>query len=296
MAEDFKYAFLVGAPKCGTTALVSWFARHPEVFALTDKEPGFFRSKTDWFILNAQRPDEVQTIPPNHPMRSETAYRALAQDAKPGQWILDGSTDYLSDKGAPNRIRAFTAGREVRIICILRDPVERAYSEYLHTRRDGQEPLSFLEAIEAEPERMVAGYQPLFFHLRRSRYYDDLQLYISTFGRDSVLILDHNEFREAPEALGAKLCTFLKIAPADLGTPEQLNVSIPHQELQAANRLKRRARFAIRRILGSAPEHERTAPPLSDADRRYVFERLEDDIRACIADPTIPTGRWAPKP
>jgi ribosomal protein L34 len=294
MISDFKYAFLIGAPKSGTTALVDWLGRHPEVYALPVKEPGFFRTKAGRSVLNAHRPNEVHIIPPDHPMRSETAYRALAENARVGQWLLDGSTDYLSDKGAPERIRDFTVGREVRIICMLRDPVDRAHSQYRHTRRDGLEPLSFRAALDAEEARMAGGYQPLFFHLRRSRYHGDLARYIATFGEERVLLLDHAEFKAEPGALAGRLCGFLGLGSVDLGAPSQLNVSKPPAlgRGSAATGLRERAKSAISRLIGRRDRIDRSVEPLSEADRNYVFERLEDDIRACVAAPHIPTGTW----
>ena len=292
--SDFKYIFLVGAPKSGTTALVEWLGRHPDIFTMPGKEPGFFRTKTDRFVLDAHRPDEMQFIPLDHPMRSETAYRALAENARCGQWLLDGSTDYLSDEGAPERIRDFTEGREVRVVCILRDPIERAYSEYRHARRDGLEPLSFRASIDAEAARIAEGYQPLFFHLRRSRYYRDLARYITTFGEERVLILDHAEFRTSPGTLADQLCNFMDLSSFDFGVPNQLNLSEPPglAKGRAVKYLRGRAKLAIKQLLGGRTTVDRTVAQLSEADRRYVFEHLEDDIRACMADPRISTNNW----
>jgi hypothetical protein len=293
MVNDFKHAFLIGAPKSGTTALVDWLGRHPEVFALPGKEPGFFRTKTDRFVLNAHRPDEVQIIPSDHPMRSEAAYRALAKNARVGQWLLDGSVDYLSDEGAAERIRSFTEGREVRIICMLRDPIERAHSEYRHTRRDGLEPLSFRAAIEAEALRIATGYQPLFFHLRRSRYHKDLARYFTNFGEDRVLVLDHAGFRAAPGALLDRVCGFLSLETVDLGRPNELNVSaLPTPMSGSGTSLRDRAKSAIKQLLGRRDMVDRSVEPLSEADRRYAFNQLEDDIRACMADARVPTESW----
>ena len=289
MSEKNKLAFLIGAPKTGTTAVAHWLDRHSEIFTLPSKEPGFFRSKTDRFVINGHHPDRFDTIAPDGPMRNEAAYRALASEAVPGQWLLDGSTDYLSDDGAPDRIKAYADGGEVRIICSLRDPIERAYSEYSHTRRDGFEPLSFRGSLDAEEDRIAAEYQPLFFHLRRSRYHADLSRFIDVFGEGRVLILDHNELKTDPDKLAEKVIAFLGVGQEALGQPAQLNVSRPEPVAPAG--LMSQAKQAVKKMI--RPDVDRSVEPLSDADRRYVFERLEQDIRACIEDERFPTARWS---
>src|SRR5690606_26522676 len=81
----------------------------------------------------------------------------------------EASTIYLYDPDAPAEIRALSP--DARILVVLRDPAERAYSNYQFARRDGKEPLaSFREALAAEDERVAAGWATLWHYRRKGRY------------------------------------------------------------------------------------------------------------------------------
>lgn len=276
-----NFLFIIGAPKCGTTSLASWLDGSEDLYLLPGKEPGFFRGNTDRFVRDANWPDAYTYPEPTRPMVNRDAYMRLSNAARSDQWAIDASTDYLSDPVAPGRIRDFAESRNVKLVCILRDPVERAFSEYRHTVRDGLEPLSFSESLDCEEERKARGFQPLFFHVTRSRYFEGINTYRRLFPGD-LLILSFNELADQ-DRLAEKLSGFLDRPLDDLGPIERLN------ESQVCERsfLK-----AVRKRL-SGGRRPSKGPQLTDADRRRVVRDLETDIRRCTADPDIPTDGWA---
>lgn len=286
MATD-NFLMLIGAPKSGTSSLAAWLDRHARIVLMPGKEPGYFRTVPDAWVLNAHRPD-IRTRPdPASAMVDFDAYMAPSLAAAPDQWILDGSTDYLSDARAADRIKAFAAGRRVKLICVLRDPVERALSEYRHTIRDGLEPLPFAGALAQEEARHAQDYQPLFRHLRRSRYHDDISRFRALFG-DDLLVMSLSEFGDMT-ASGPRIVDFIGIPAADLGPIGVENAtSRPAPPAGALRRLYRQVKGALE---GRAP-----APPMpriAAEDRALLARLLEDDIRKCVMDPEIPTDDWA---
>ena len=290
-----KYLFIIGAPKSGTTSFARWLNGNDRFFLPTEKEPGLFRTPIDSYVMNTR--GERLTININY---DPDAYMALYEPATADQWRIDASTDYLSDVGAAERIKAFAEGRRVKVMCILRDPVDRAFSEYMHTIRDGLQSDSFRRAIELEDSRRREDYQPLFLHVRRSRYYEDINRFRGLFG-DDLLLLDYGVFAE-PEKTLERLSAFLG-EPVDIAAPPPMsNVSRVHTHIAARRFMRRsflapiartvttpRARETVRSVISSM---FRRNLKLGAADRALLLDLLKDDIIACHNDPSIPTGSW----
>lgn len=126
---------LVGAPKCGTTSLAHYLGQHPDVFFSEPKEPIFFEAEYEKGLEYYWR----------------TYYRAWHGESAIGEgrvWNL-----YLPF--VPLRIRESVP--EARLIALLRDPVERAYSHWWHRHSRGQEPLGFGAAVAADRARIERG-------------------------------------------------------------------------------------------------------------------------------------------
>lgn len=289
-----KHLLLIGAPKCGTTSLANWLAGHSRINLVAGKEPGFFRTRKDRFVLNAHKPEEYSYPDPKGPMKNLEGYLRLSAPFAAETWSLDASTDYLSDPGAPDAIADFAQTREVKLICMLRDPVERAFSEYKHTLRDGLEPLTFLESLSREAERFEAGYQPLFFHIRRSRYFESIARYRALFGED-LLVLSYSDLSD-PATQARRILEHVDLEYEDLGDIGRLNAS--DRTPEPKNHSLKRALKSIKRLsAGSTPE--KAAPPrpdqavsMSSEMREAVLALLKDDIARCVEDRSIPTGDW----
>lgn len=288
-----KFAFLIGAPKCGTTSLANWMDLHSEISLSSKKEPGFFRTGPRQRVRNGHTPKDYVQQPADSPMHHPDAYLASFEGARDSDWLLDASTDYLADAGAAKAIKALADNNDVRLICMLRDPVKRAFSEYSHTIRDDLEPLSFRRSLKAEAERMEQHYQPLFFHAHRSRYFQHISLYRKLFGADSVLLLDISDLDD-PDAVNQKISAHLDLKPEDLGPIRTLNASgneAVRERLGRKRLLLRQAKTWARRVL-KGNKVEAATDRLNDEDRDYVYGLLRDDIEACLKDPHIPTQNW----
>jgi hypothetical protein len=143
---------VIGAPKSGTTALHAALTAHPDLFLSSVKEPKFFLC--DGPPPREGGPGDAHSYREWIWRRDE--YERLFDDAPAGALRGESTPLYLADDDAHVRMHALVP--EARLIAILRDPVDRAYSNWAHLWADGLEPISdFVEACAEEPGRKAAG-------------------------------------------------------------------------------------------------------------------------------------------
>ena len=203
--------FLIGAPKSGTTTLHHWLDRHPDVFMSRNKEPRFFCNFPRDAAYTPNKDGFVYNL-----VTDQADYSALFVEARSEKWIGESSTDYLWADKAPLNI--FSATRElesVKIIAVLRNPVDRAFSEHSALIRDGLEDLSFLESFDVEEKRYTENWLPLFYHLKRGLYATPLANYIDTFGKESVGVFLFDDLVASPTEFIEEVCKFLDISPVN---------------------------------------------------------------------------------
>ncbi|MBV9161373.1 MAG: sulfotransferase [Pseudonocardiales bacterium] len=200
---------LIGAPKCGTSALHAALARHPGLLLSEPKEPKFF-------LTDGPPPDsgggpgDVATWS-EHVWRRED-YEALFTAAPEGVLRGESTTFYLYDRDAQRRIRALLP--DAKLIAVLRDPVERAHSNWAHLRGAHLEPeADFLTALELEKERISKGWAHFWHYVELGRYGAQLDHLFSLFNRNQVLLLRYRELRDAPGQTVDQVCRFLEVAP-----------------------------------------------------------------------------------
>jgi len=302
MPGQTNYLFLIGAPKCGTSTIAAGLGALEGVCLAKGKEPRFFtgfadRSKYRW--TGPASPGWLANL-----VGTEEGYEAEFSADPHARWRVDASTDYLWCPETPGLIAAFAARPDVgqvRLVAILRDPVARAISQYKHTRRDGFETRSLGEAVALEPERIAAGWVPLFAHVGRSRYADPIACYRAAFG-DDLLVLDYHRMGDGLDMI-AQIAAFAGIAaPAALVPPEVHNESfVPTSRAVEsmlgagpATRLARALvpkglRAPIRKMIEGA--NRRPYRP-TEAEIAMLRDALHDEIPACLDSPEIPTGNW----
>jgi hypothetical protein len=184
-ASAWPNLFIVGAVKCGTTSLHSYLAQHPRIYMSPVKEPYFFSAP-----------------PPGHPTFDEASYLSLFRDAST-EWLRGESSPlYLWDATTPQRIREVAP--KSKIIIMLRDPTERAYSHYLMDVEQGSQTLSFLEAIRRELDR------PFHLYVELGRYRDQVERYLSLFSEDVMVIFFESFFDDVEKQL-KEVFRFLKV-------------------------------------------------------------------------------------
>lgn len=295
MPPDFV---IVGAPKAGTTWLYRNLAASPAIFLAPNKEPRYY-SVEEGAGLSFHGPGDELWL--SHFVRSRRQYEELFAAARPGQLRGEASSDYLyrSAVAAP-RIRAEAPG--ARIVVLLRDPVHRAYSNWLHHRRDEREQLSFAAAMEAEAERIESGWGWWWHYAERGYYGRQLEPFLEAFPAEQLLVLSYDELRD-PAALLARVCAFLDVAPirdAAVGTRRNESFvprSPAHRALRGLVRpsataralLPRRARDGIRRSLNRATLHR---PRLDPGEYRRFRRTFAADTRRLRELAPIDVSGW----
>lgn len=205
---------IVGAPKAGTTALHAALARHPQVYASPVKEPKYF--------MCADAPPPAYAGPGDAHSQLEWVWRredyaALFADAPPDALRLESTPFYLYLAGARRRIAEELP--EARLLVVIRDPIDRAYSNWMHLWVDGLEPIDdFVAAWRAEDERVAAGWAPFWHYRRLGRYGEQLADLFARVGRERVLVLRYWQLVSQPTETLNRVARFLGIAEDQIGT------------------------------------------------------------------------------
>ncbi len=282
--------FLVaGAPKAGTTALHAALSRHPGLYLSPVKEPKFFL--TDGPPPTRGGPGDALTY--REHVWERDRYEALFAAAPPGVPRGEATPFYLYDAGAMERIRDLIPG--AKRIVIIRDPVERAHSNWTHLWSAGLEPVGdFVQACGDEERRIAAGWAPFWHYTGLGRYGEQLARAFSLFPREQVLVLRYRLLIDDPAATLSRICGFLGVEAGVLSEIPRENVTA-HPEHTLAHRavaLGVRASDALGRLLpgsaATAATHRlerflqrggRERQPLSWEQRQAVLPRFTADIR-----------------
>ncbi len=200
---------LIGAAKAGTTALFETLRRHPQIYMPRNKEPGYFT----WVDrpLPIGGPGDRAALAP-YAVTNWDDYLALFAGRHGEPVAGEASTVYLYDPDTASRIADLVPS--VRLIAVLRQPADRAYAAYLHLVRDGRESMPFAEALAAEPERVAAGWEPLWHYRAMGRYGEQLARYLACFPRAQLHVVLFERWRADPVAVLTGICRFLSIDPA----------------------------------------------------------------------------------
>ena len=216
----------IGTQKGGTTYLHALLQHHPQIFLATPKEQHFFSL---------------------HWQRGEQWYADQFAQAESHQCCGEVTPYYLFHPEVPQRIKSQLP--DVKLIVLLRDPVERALSQYFHSRRLGLEPLELEAAIAAEPQRLadaaehLAAGKPHRSHqqhsyLSRSRYEQQVVRFQELFKPEQLLILRSEHLFNHSAVIWTQVLRFLRVDwmpcplldPVYTGDGEAANVSLAVKE------------------------------------------------------------------
>jgi sulfotransferase family protein len=268
--------FLVGAAKSGTTSLCRDLARHPAVYMSPMKEPHFF--------------SQIQPSPSWEPffphVRDEQEYLALFRGATNEEVLGEASTSYLWDRQAAERIKRVVP--EARILIMLRDPVDRAYSHYWNDVREGLERRSFAEALAEEQQRSgPGGWGVSSLYIGCGRYADQVGRYLDRFG-DAVLVAFLEDYVRNKASTMADIYAFLGVGPipSGLAMRRMNSISLPRNRLGgalfASGKLRRLARATVPRPLRgrlrNALLEEADPPPMEPATRTLLTEIYRPEV------------------
>jgi hypothetical protein len=299
---------VIGAAKSGSTSLHDYLGQHPDIYMSRTKEPNFFSFAGDTPVFRFPAECEgkggavrarVRDLTFRNRCASLEQYRRLFAGAANQLAVGESSVNYLYSRDAPRLIKEHLPA--ARLVVILRDPVDRAFSRFQHARREGMEPLAdFAEALAAEERRVVEAYAPAWHYRRRGYYHEQLAPYYELFDRQRIHVMLYDDFCREPLKHMQALFGFLGVDPAfSPDMSQRLNASgkpllearswLLEGLLNTDNPVKacakrllpdlalRRARQVIIRINSAhvtSPDHA----PLSPVLRR----QLQDDFRPDI--------------
>lgn len=209
---------IIGAAKAGTTALHSFLVQHPDILMSKPKEPNFF-------LFSAGEPDFSNIA--DNPQLYQASVRLYERikkisvvDIEKYQQLFakgedkiargDASPLYLSHPDCPAEIKKYLP--DAKLVVILRNPVDRAYSSYLHMMRVGHETRNFRDALEQEPvdsDNFWCGYGD--YYIRPGFYAKQLKSYFALFDREKIKIYLYDDFVRDPQALIRDLYRFLGV-------------------------------------------------------------------------------------
>ena len=233
-------------------------------------------------------------------------YKSLFADAEGATAIGEACPLYLYAPDAPRRI-AETLG-QVKLIAILRNPAEQAFSHYLYARAQMIEPLdSFEEALDAESERLAAHWQPLFQYSRFPRYGEQLGRFLEYFPKEQLLVQLYEDFVADPNAVYRSIFDFLEVDPTFEPPKARVNAGgVPRNpNLQRFIMRPTVLSPVLRMVL---PEVTRDQlrnrlsgnnierPPFPPAVRERLLEELRDDVRLTEELTGLDLSHWRDEP
>ena len=197
---------IVGAAKAGTTSLHAYLKQHPQIYMSPVKE-------TNFFAFEGEKLDFLGGINPSYLAGFKTNledYRSQFRRVKNEIAIGEACPSYLYLPKAVERIKHYIP--DVKIIVILRDPVARAYSHFLHHLRDRltADP-DFYRAIKAEPQRMAKNWWWDYHYIQVGLYYKQLTRYFDNFNREQIKVYLYEDLKTDSRSLLRDLFKFLDV-------------------------------------------------------------------------------------
>ncbi len=197
---------IIGAQKAGTTSLYHYLEQHPQIYMSPVKEPGFFDFEGE--KPNFCGPGDRDLY--SHVTTDIEAYRRLFQEASNEIAIGEATTWYLYSQKAPERIGHYIPN--AKLIVILRNPVDRAYSSFMHAIRDSREPLTdFAQALQAEEARIEKNWEYLWRYKDMGFYSVQLKRYFEKFDRHQIKVYLYEDLNNNPAELLKNIFQFLGV-------------------------------------------------------------------------------------
>lgn len=194
--------FIVGSPKCGTTALAKYLSEHDDIFISSPKEPHYFATNFD---------ESMRTV------KTEEHYLSLFKSAKKSQTCGEASIWYLYSEDALSNIAKFEP--DAKIIVMIRNPSDMIYS--LHSQKIyslDEDVLNFEEAWNLSWEREKGNFIPLrcrepktLYYHKIANYKEQIDYLYKFFPKNNVKIIDFQEFQESNLGIYKDVLAFLNI-------------------------------------------------------------------------------------
>lgn len=277
---------IIGTAKAATTSLYEYLNQHPEIYMSPVKEPRFFAFENE----------DLDYCGPGDETRNTTTitrledYQALFDGVANEKAIGEASPPYIYIPKAAERIRHHIP--DAKLIAILRNPADRAFSNFMHHRGLGYEPCAdFADAVAEEEARIAKNWSFVWHYVRRGYYYDQLKRYFDQFPRENIKIIIFEEFLRNKEGSLKEIFGFLNVD--ETFSP---NLSVQHNPsgepkskfilrlFRDASLIKEAAKFFVpksfradlkRRLMAKNTARRTLSPEM----RRQLMAKYSEDIR-----------------
>lgn len=257
---NFPDFLVVGAAKAGTTSIYNYLKQHPEIYMSEVKEPFFFSFYGKKPTFNGPHDAEF-----NHSVITGLAdYQKLFAGAGNGKVRGECSNSYLYFSHSADNIKKHIPN--CKIIIILRNPVDRAFSHYLQCKMLGQETLSFEDALAAEAEREQNNWRWHYQFTKQSLYFQQVKKYYETFHKDQIFVGLFDDLKKDTAVFFKDLLQFLNVS--------EIN---PQANFAAHNRTGLPKSQTIHNFLRSSGKLKQlTRPFTSDKLRGKIYHFLQN--------------------
>ncbi|HEC50029.1 MAG TPA: sulfotransferase [Candidatus Desulfofervidus auxilii] len=218
---------IVGAAKAGTTSLYYYLKEHPEIYMSPIKEPKFITSNFLKFPFKGRGDELIE----RNIVKIWEEYCSLFRKVNDEKAIGEASADNLYYyEQSIHYIKKFLG--DVKIIIILRNPIERAFSAYMHLVRDNREFLTLEEALDQEENRKRQNWEFIWYYKDVGFYYNQVKAYLESYSKVKIYLFD--DLKRNPLDLVQDIYRFLEVddlfVPSNIG--EKFNISgVPKNKL-----------------------------------------------------------------
>lgn len=285
--------FIFGATKSGTSSLYFYLKQHPDIFMSGVKEPHFFGFEPDqevWEVRNGENQKNGYVV------TDFSEYQKLFEAGAVAKARGEASVMYIYLEGTAERIYAQIP--DAKLVAVLRNPVERAYSAYLHRIREGDEPYeSFMDALEAEPKRIAEGWAPLYHYQNMGFYGEQLKRFYAQFPKEQLKVFLYEDLETEPERVIRDIYAFIGIDPAFKpntktrhnisGVPQSKLIHQAHRFLKKPHPLKEFGKALLpgplrgrvkRQLLSRLETQNLRKPPLGPEAKARLINAYREDI------------------
>ncbi len=272
---------IIGVQKAGTTSIYNYLKQHPQIYMSPVKETNFLEQ--DWNQASSKTKAKNR-----YQIDNWEKYCQLFQGVKDEIAIGEASPNYLFHyQSSSERIAHYLP--EAKMIAFLRNPIDRAYSDYLmHIRDELDQQLTIAETVQQRPRS---------FMLRKGLYYTQIKHFIDTFGKEKIKVYLYDDFCQKPLAIMQDFYRFLgvddsfcpdmscKVQTAQVPKSRWVNKLLRKQNplrKSAANLLglflPEKSRQNLRSSLINLNAGDKNKLALTEQDRKHLQEYYREDI------------------
>ena len=310
--------FLAGAPKAGTTSLYRYLDQHPQVYMCPIKEPCYFGAEfrlencSEAILPGVERGQRELRKYLDGNMRERRFggmveewddYVRLFRQVRGETAVGEASVGYLWSETAARNIHARVP--TAKILLMLRNPADRAFSQYLHQMAVGGLRLSFRQQIEANLQNRSRKFSLQYPLLEFGLYHGQVKRFLDLFPPQNVLIHLYDDYRANPAPVIASIFRFLDVDDSfrpdtsqrhlELSVPRFAGVTYALRKLgvwRAMKRLTPTKLLPAARQMAFTPREKLAMEP---EDRRYLVDYYAEDIRKLAALLNRDLSAWLPR-